>query len=396
VADVASVQGVPVGMWWRVGRAVWAFPRLTRAVAWELARNAARGSADRTYTREFGEPIADRRCLVCATDDVALEGWVATTGGVVCAECSRAVLADGLGYGHIAAAYRGRSGSPRRTFGEVYQTIVAFKERRGDWTSLAGPLARALARSVDQIRPDEASGPPIRPSILVPVPSYRGRRPHMRMLTALAAVRLPHVTTRLSLLEKRREFTQKGLAHDARREESLGAYAVRRRWWTAIRGRHIIVADDLVTTGTTLDACARVLLSAGAATVDGASIVRAVRAPPERMLPLGARQVRIQLRELDGRSRTPITPEPGSLWVQFACSPRCPVTAVAGPYPLPTLDVVSYHRWICRCGASHVVRARREWRADVRDCVGVGVGDRRPPELLVGILQGPATFAASP
>ena len=385
-----------MGTWWRAVRAGWTFPRTTRAGAWELAQSAARGAAERTFAREFGEPIADRRCLVCATDDVALDGWVATADGVVCPQCGRAVLADGLAYGHISAAYRGRAGSPRRAFGEVYQTIVAFKERRGDWLSLAGPLARALARSVDQIRPDDAAGPPTRPRLLVPVPSYRGRRPHMRMLTALAAVRLPHVATRLALLEKRRDFTQKGLAHDDRRAENVGAYAIRRRWRAAIRGRHIIVADDLVTTGTTLDACARVLLAAGAATVDGAAIVRAVRAPPERMLPLGARQVRIQLRELDSRARTPITAEPGTLWVQFGCSGRCPVTAVAGPYPLPTLDVVGYHRWICRCGASHIVRARREWRADVRDCVAVGVGDRRPPELLVGILQGPATFAASP
>lgn len=390
------MHGGPVGTWWRAVRAAWSFPRATRGVAWDIARRAARGSAERGFARELGESIADRRCLVCATDDVALDGWVATTDGVVCADCSHAVLADSLAYGHISAAYRGRAGSPRRSFGEVYQAIITFKERRGDWSALAEPLARALARSIDHVRTDGGTGAPTRPRLLVPVPSFRGRRPHVRMLTALAAVRLPHIVTRLSVLEKRRDFTQKGLAHDDRREESVGAYVVRRRWRAAVRGRHVIVADDLVTTGTTIDACARALLAAGAAAVDGAAIVRAIRSPPERMLPLGARQARVLLRELDGRARTPITPESGMLWIQFACSLRCPVIAVAGPYPLPTLDVVGYHRWICRCGASHVVRTRREWRGDARECVAVGVGERRPPELLVGILQGPAVYAAQP
>jgi predicted amidophosphoribosyltransferase len=366
---------------------VWRFPSGLRLAAWEIAARAARGASERGFRREFGEPIAQRRCLVCATDDVALDGWSATSGGVVCADCSRAVLADGLAYGRIGAAYRGRAGSPRRSLGEVYQAIVTFKERRGDWLPLAEPLARALAESVAGVQ--SAGGVPPKQFLLTPVPSYRGRRPHVQLLTALAAVRLPGVAVHLGLLEKLRDFTQKGLAHDDRRAESAGAYGVRRRWRPIVRGRHIIVADDLVTTGTTLDVCGRALLDAGAAAVDGAVIVRAIRAPPERMLTLGARQVRVQLRELDNRARTPLTPEPGTFWVQFACSVRCPVIAVAGPYPLPVLDAVSYYRWMCRCGSSHVVRAQREWRAAVRECLAVGVGERRPTELLVGIQQGP-------
>ena len=115
-------------------------------------------------------------------------------------------------------------------------------------------------------------------------------------------------------------------------------------------GGSLIVADDLMTTGATLEACARVLLAAGAEAVDGATVVRVIRAPPERVVALGSRQVRLQLRELDARGRVPVEPESGVLWVVFACSPRCPVSALAGPYPLPTFDAVSYHRWLCRCG----------------------------------------------
>lgn len=385
------MQGASVRSWWRAVLAAWSFPAAFRSAASDIAWRAARGATERSFRPSFGEPIAQRRCLVCATDDIALEGWSATTDGLVCADCSHAVLADGLAYGRIAAAYRGRAGSPRRSFGEVYQAIVTFKERRGDWMAVAEPLARALAESIAEVRTGAVSAGAAKSFLLVPVPSYRGRRPHVGLLTALAAVRLPNIAVRLGALEKLRDFTQKGLAHDERRGESAGAYIVRGRWRSMVRGRHVIVADDLITTGTTLDACARALLDAGAASVDGAVIVRAIRAPSERMLTLGARQVRVQLRELDSRARTPVTPEPGTFWVQFACSGRCPVIAVGGPYPLPVLDAASYYRWMCRCGASHVIRAQREWRAGVRECLAVGVGERSPAEMLVGVQQGPTS-----
>jgi hypothetical protein len=107
---------------------------------------------------------------------------------------------------------------------------------------------------------------------------------------------------------------------------------------------------------------------------------------------VGGRQVRLQLRELDGRGRAPVAPESGLLWIFFACSARCPVSAAAGPYRLPTFDAVSYHRWMCRCGRSHVIRVRREWRGALRECIVVGVGERRPAELLIGVVQGPMRY----
>lgn len=216
-------------------RAAWSFPPAFRMAAWDIAWRAARGASERSFRPSFGEPIAQRRCLVCATNDIALEGWSATTEGVVCADCSRAVLAEGLSYGRVSAAYRGRAGSPRRSFGEVYQAIVAFKERRGDWLAAAEPLARALAESVEEVQAAATGIGAAKSFLLVPVPSYRGRRPHVALLTALAAVRLPCSAVRLGVLEKLRDFTQKGLAHDERRGESAGAYAVRGRWRSTVR-----------------------------------------------------------------------------------------------------------------------------------------------------------------
>ena len=380
---IAAVPGTSVGSWWRMARAMWAFPpslRL-RTAAWrtvvrvanERAVDETAASRGHTVTPGFGEMIARRRCWVCSSDDVALDGWVSVGEHVVCGECSRAALGGALAYGRLVATYRGRVGSPRRSLGEVYQAVVAFKERRDDWAMLAEPLARALARSIRTLVATDGDDTP---RLLVPVPSYRGRRPHVRMLTALAAVQLGGVRTRLDVLTKTRDFRQKGLARAERQTESSDAYAVRATSRLTVRGRRIIVADDLVTTGATQAACAQALLDAGAASVDGVAILRVIRAPPERVLPLGARQVRLQLRELDARGRAPITPEAGSLWVQFACSDRCPETTAAGPYPLPGFDAVAYHRWLCRCGSAHLVRARREWRGGIERVRG---GRRRRP-----------------
>ncbi len=393
-----------IDVWWRVGRAIRTFPRSAWSGAWRAAWEIAdelvarpgehRGREASIHLgglrRRFGEPIASRRCAVCSTDDVAHDGWVGVGGQLVCPDCSRAALSGALPYGRCVAVYRGRVGSPRRALGDAYRAVVAFKDRRGDWTAFAAPLARSLARSVEEL----CRGSPLRTTdgvrgrVLVPVPSYAGRRPHVHMLASLAAVGLPEVGLKLDVLSKTRDFRQKGLSRAERLRESDGAYAVRATCRAAVRGRQLIVVDDLMTTGATLEACARVLLAAGARGVDGAAVVRVIRAPPERVVSIGARQARVQLRELDGRGRVAVGSDPGSMWVVFACSPRCPVTAMAGPYPLPTFDAIDYHRWMCRCGNAHVIRVRREWCGTFRECVAVGVGERRPPELLVGIVQG--------
>ena len=50
----------------------------------------------------------------------------------------------------------------------------------------------------------------------------------------------------------------------------------------ALRGKRIVVVDDVITTGATADACARVLKRAGAARVDVLALARAVE--PSSML----------------------------------------------------------------------------------------------------------------
>ena len=76
------------------------------------------------------------------------------------------------------------------------------------------------------------------------------------------------------LLEKRRDTpAQSGLGgREARRVNAAGAYRVCGA--DAVRGKRVLLVDDIVTTGETLMECARVLKVAGAAGVTAVTVAR--------------------------------------------------------------------------------------------------------------------------
>jgi predicted amidophosphoribosyltransferase len=61
----------------------------------------------------------------------------------------------------------------------------------------------------------------------------------------------------------------------ARARNVEGAFAVRRP--AAVAGRRLVIIDDVMTTGATVDECARVLKRAGAASVGVLTLARALR-----------------------------------------------------------------------------------------------------------------------
>lgn len=56
-------------------------------------------------------------------------------------------------------------------------------------------------------------------------------------------------------------------------ENLHGAFRVRRK--AKVSGRHLVLIDDVMTTGSTVDECARVLRDAGAASVRVLTVARA-------------------------------------------------------------------------------------------------------------------------
>jgi ComF family protein len=72
----------------------------------------------------------------------------------------------------------------------------------------------------------------------------------------------------LALRRVRATPSQVGLSRQQRRANLRGAFAVADRQRRKVAGRNLLLVDDVITTGSTVEACTRVLLSAGAQRVD--------------------------------------------------------------------------------------------------------------------------------
>ncbi len=78
-----------------------------------------------------------------------------------------------------------------------------------------------------------------------------------------------------ALIRTRDTASQTGLTRHQRRSNLRGAFAVPLP--EKVRGRNILIVDDVMTTGTTAGECARVLLRAGASQVFVATVARAIK-----------------------------------------------------------------------------------------------------------------------
>jgi predicted amidophosphoribosyltransferase len=79
-----------------------------------------------------------------------------------------------------------------------------------------------------------------------------------------------------ALARVRQTISQVGLSPDQRRRNVAGAFKVPKARAGAIKDKKIVVIDDVITTGATAEACARVLRRAVAARVDVLALARAV------------------------------------------------------------------------------------------------------------------------
>jgi ComF family protein len=147
--------------------------------------------------------------------------------------------------------------------------ILGFKH--ADQTYAATAFGTWLARvGVDLLVPE---------TVLAPVPLHRwklfARRYNQAALLAHAVGRHAGLTVLPNLVVRHRRTTpQGGHSRTGRQRNVRGAFHVRPRLVERIRGRPVVLIDDVLTTGATVSECARVLLRAGASRVDVLTLAR--------------------------------------------------------------------------------------------------------------------------
>jgi ComF family protein len=149
--------------------------------------------------------------------------------------------------------------------GAVARAIVRMKyESRPD---LARPLGDLLWRALE---PHATS---LRGSIVVPVPLHPSRLAERgfnqsALLARRLARRLGAPFAARGLARTRETLQQASLDRAARVDNVAGAFDLRgARGVSLVRGRAVVLVDDVMTTGATLDACERVLADGGATRV---------------------------------------------------------------------------------------------------------------------------------
>ncbi|MEM1140306.1 MAG: ComF family protein, partial [Pseudomonadota bacterium] len=153
--------------------------------------------------------------------------------------------------------------------GVARRLVTDFKF--ADGTEAAPVFGRWLARAgADLLAPCDA---------IVPVPLHYTRRIMRRYnQAALLAEALadfsghdfwPHALRRV-----RATARQVGLSRAARQRNVARAFAVSPRAETALQGARIVLVDDVLTTGATLESASKILLRAGAARVEVLTLAR--------------------------------------------------------------------------------------------------------------------------
>lgn len=142
----------------------------------------------------------------------------------------------------------------------------------------ANVLGRMLAEVFDRLAASFGDTSPV----LIPVPlhcgKFRERGFNQSELIARVALKLKPsgLILHTNVLERRRPTaSQIGLTRQQRQQNMRGAFEVVRP--EAIRGRNVLLVDDVLTTGTTASECARVVRRAGADRVFVATVARTLK-----------------------------------------------------------------------------------------------------------------------
>ena len=150
--------------------------------------------------------------------------------------------------------------------------ILRFKH--ADKTDTARLLAKWLAQAGVDFLPAA--------DVLVPVPLHWtrlfARRFNQAALLALALGTLSDTPVAVDALVRHKKTPSQGhLGIKARARNVQGAFRVARKRGALLRGKRVVLVDDVYTTGATVRAAAKVLLRAGAKSVDVVTLARVVK-----------------------------------------------------------------------------------------------------------------------
>ena len=201
-------------------------------------------------------PLSPPLCVTCGDP---LPSWrVLSVALSQCPRCRRVptLVARARSAGDYAGALR--------------SVIHAFKYdgRR----SLARPLGRLMNQAGAELLAEA--------SCVVPVPLHPWRHIRRGFNQASDLANALDAPVLHALWRRRQTASQTGLTATGRRRNVGGAFRLSpflrsRELETLLRGRVVVVVDDVRTTGATLDECARVLIGAGARQVRALTAARA-------------------------------------------------------------------------------------------------------------------------
>ena len=222
-------------------------------------------TCDARVTTDFG------LCAQCWRDTPFITGLTCTKCGaplpgednavdVLCDDCL--AIARPWSQGRAALLYKDNA----------RKLVLSLKH--GDRIDLARPAATWMAR---------AAGPMLVPGMVVaPVPLHwrrlLTRRYNQAALLSAGVARLAGLAHCPDLLQRRRSTgSQDGLTRDARFANMADALTVHRNRHAHVEGRHILLVDDVMTSGATLAAAAEACLAAGAIGISVLVMARVVK-----------------------------------------------------------------------------------------------------------------------
>jgi len=223
-------------------------------------------------------PLAHDAPEATAAAGLTSDAWsrVVFLEAPVCDGCGAAFEFDGGAFASercaacIASPYAFQRSRAACVYDEASRGLI-LKYKHGDQQQFAGLFARWIERAASDLIAQA--------DVVVPVPLHRMRLLSRRFNQAAEIARplarhsgLDYLPD--ALIRTQATTSQGGKSMRGRRLNVKSAFAVTEPGRKRIKGRRILLIDDVLTTGATAEACARVLLEAGARAVDLAVIAR--------------------------------------------------------------------------------------------------------------------------